>query len=212
MLRIMGIGKSDTRALYDYLCGIGEEDLFGSPVYVMTNPRFKKHIESNGFRVILSSNINSQDDAIVKEQIVGLKPATVSKIILVSADFQDYASSLEAASDRGIKIVIVATKTLFMDRGVQQSMLPGDFDSRLAALEGEFFDLADQKEQLMLEPWDDRKSHSNRSNNDSHNYNNNLLIKASLEFPFSRDLMLQLTGLMEKFNGSGKIVFDRSET
>ena len=123
---------------------------FGKPVYVLTPEqaaRKKEVLERSGFEVVAMSTENGKDDAEIVRRINTLTTDDVSEIILVSANFKDFQECLQAKSDLGIRVIIVATKT-FNEEG--RSMLSVDFDEMRGEME--FVDLEMFKTRLTRTP------------------------------------------------------------
>src|SRR3989344_6213054 len=212
MLRgVLEIGKSSHQVLYDILVDeIGSaENSFGRPVYVLS-PRGisnEKSLKTAGFDVQIIETKGSQDDKYIVDQINRLNSEQVSEIILVSADIQDYLNALSAKHDQGIKIVIVATKTKYPNG---RSVLTESFDQIIEDLEALFFDLADFKDRLMLEP----KRENFEDMDDDTRYGeirhsggySGRRVFGSLQFSFgkydaSAELMAELSNVLKHYNG-----------
>lgn len=131
------------------LIGVGNtRTLVRSPLYVgpPNMPRgVQSSLRNNGFELMLVTTAGSKDDQTIREFIREQSRHTISELVLVTANFQDYVQELLEKADEGIEVYVVATRKTHPDSGY-----------RLLASDAEEF-IQHQKHfhLVLLEDWKD---------------------------------------------------------
>lgn len=160
MLKGLGIGKTKDPVLFEILTKeVGEASgCFGRPVLVLWSDQVKdstrtKYLERVvGYEVVgVEKKKGGEDDLEIIKRIEALSPEDVSEIILVSCDVMDFLSCLRAKIALGIKVWLVASKTLNSEG---KSMLTSRVD--LPSENIQFVELGEYSERILREPWVDK--------------------------------------------------------
>lgn len=198
MMRVLGARRTNFGKLYEFLVSIDKtSSLFGKPLYVLNQAGSgnEKALRSAGFEVTIAKTAG-EDDSLVREKINSLTAKEVTEIVLVSADIQDFQEAAAAKTAQKITVWLVATKAT--DPRTKTSMLPNRFDE---LLEGDkrlrFVELADYKEQLMLEAWSENSPPRRVVCNDGENQKKLRLVKIYFEIP--ADDSIAASAIMQTF-------------
>lgn len=157
MMRILGVGKYNFKELQSILTKeVGfSAHCYGRPVYVLGKATsMAKVVAANGFEAVVTEGGANADDQEIIRRLTQLNQDEVSEVVLVSAD-GDYVDILKNKMGLGTRITVVATgrpSDWNEDRPMLSSAYAELFSSGAA-----FVELADYKDRLMIEPFEDRR-------------------------------------------------------
>lgn len=160
MLKGLGIGKTKDPVLFEILTKeVGKASrCFGRPVLVLWSDQVKDNTRAKYLEKVVGYELVSvekkeggEDDLEIIKRIEALSPEEVSEIVLVSCDVMDFLPCLKAKIALGIKVWLVASRTL-NSRG--KSMLTSMVD--LPSENIQFVELGEYSERIIREPWVDK--------------------------------------------------------
>lgn len=143
MTRNLGIGSIKFKQFMDILVKeIGDcRDLVEKPLYVINHAGaliLRKPISYAGFYLLASRTGSGKDDKAIISRIENLPP-DVTEIVLVSTD-SDYYPALQAKSESGVKVFVLATEQEQNRRSTLSDLMKESFI---------FVELAQYKERIM---------------------------------------------------------------
>lgn len=152
----LGIGKYNLRKLKAVLEKIGTLPVRCGPFVALAPTAFSyiKALNNTGY-VISRCEERGQDDKCIIDMINNLSN-DVGEIVLVSGD-QDFLPAISGKIEKGVKVFWVSTKKT-NSKGHPQISDVITRDQRIT-----FIDLAEYKDEIMLEPWIERSASAKNS-------------------------------------------------